>query len=321
MYKPKICSIELFRKCNLRCRMCHMWKAEESGNGLNKATLERLAGELQDVLTGEKEVVFSGGEPLLFKGIVDLVRIYSERGFKVGIASNGTLIDKHKAKQLAEAGLKNIQLSFDSINKETHDFLRGVNGAHEKVLKAAGYLSSYNSRISVCAQTVISGKNLNELIDTIEFIKHDKRFDFISFMSVTTPFFSSADDNWRNEDEFSFLWPKEKEGVGRVIDKMIEMKKDSYPIANPVSHLELFRSYFHNPYIRRPDVRCRLGDYVLSIDPAGDIRPCCFMEPVGNIKEGNLADILSSEEVDRLRQVMRSCGKTCNTLVNCFFQE
>lgn len=320
MHKSSICSIELFRKCNLRCRMCHMWKVKEKNHGLTAELLGSLSGQLQEVLTGDREVVFSGGEPLLFNGILDLIRIYSQKGFKVGIASNGTLINKEMAMQLVGAGLKNVQLSFDSINKDTHDTLRGVKGAYEKVLKAAEYLSLYKSRVMVCAQTVISGKNIFELIDTIRFIKDDGRFDFISFMAVTTPFFSNAEDDWRAKGEFSFLWPNENGKVDSVIDRIIEMKNNGYPIANPVSHLELFRSYFHNPFIKKPGVKCRLGDYVLSIDPNGDIRLCCFMEPIGNIKEKSLIAILSLEKIDRLRQTMRNCDKVCNTLVNCFFQ-
>ncbi|MFA5351023.1 MAG: radical SAM protein, partial [Candidatus Omnitrophota bacterium] len=207
MYRPRICSIELFRRCCLRCRMCNMWKVKEDDKGLDKDTLEHLACGLLSVMDGEKEVVLSGGEPLLHSDIVEIIRQFSLKGFKVGMASNGVLIDQAKAEELADAGLKNIQLSLDSVNKETHDFLRGVPGAYEKVLQAAGYLKVHKGKVSVCAQTVISGKNLEELVDTIEFIKDDGRFDAISFMAVTTPFFATIDNDWQENSEFSFLWP------------------------------------------------------------------------------------------------------------------
>lgn len=321
MYRPKICSIELFRKCCLRCRMCHMWKVKEVDGGLDKELLGKLAEQLEEVLTGEKEVVFSGGEPLLNESIVDIIQTYSQKGFKVGIASNGVLLDKEMAKQLVEAGLKSIQLSFDSSRQETHDFLRGVEGAYEKVLKGAEYLSAYKKKVSICAQTVISGKNISEIIDTIKFVKDDGRFSYISFMAITTPFFASVGDDWQSTEEFSFLWPGEEKLVDLVIDKIIEMKKDGYPIANPISQFELFRNYFHNPNKRNPGLKCNLGDYVLSIDPASDVRLCCFMKPMGNVKKQSLVDMLNSQEVDKLRQEMRNCQRICNTLVNCFFQE
>jgi len=296
-----------------------MWNAKEEIDIIDQNLLYELADQLQEVLIGEKEVVFSGGEPLLYENIVNIVEAYSQKGFKVGMASNGVLINKDMAGQLVEAGLKNIQLSFDSCHKKTHDFLRGVDGAYEKVLKAAEYLSDYKGRISICAQTVISGANIDEIVDTIKFVKDDKRFGFISFMVVTKPFFAPIDDNWQSSEEFSFLWPKE--GIDRVIDEIIEMKKDGYPIANPIPQFELFRAYFNDPHKRKEEVKCRLGDYVLSINPKGEVRLCCFMQPIGNIKELPLINMLDSDMVNGYRQMMRDCDKVCNTIVNCFFQD
>ncbi len=298
--------------------MCYMWNAKEETDSIDENLLYGLADQLQKVLIEGKEVVFSGGEPLLYENIVNIVEVYSQKGFKVGMASNGVLINKDMAGQLAEAGLKNIQLSFDSSRKKTHDFLRGVDGAYEKVLKAAEYLSSHKDKISICAQTVISSVNIDEIVDTIKFVRDDKRFDFISFMAVTTPFFAPIDDNWQSSEEFSFLWPKE--GIDGVINEIIEMKKDGYPIANPISQFELFKAYFNNPHKRKEEVKCRLGDYVLSINPKGEVRLCCFMQPIGNIKEQPLINMLDSEIVNRYRQTMRDCDKVCNTIVNCFFQ-
>ncbi|HTY44439.1 MAG TPA: radical SAM protein [Patescibacteria group bacterium] len=321
MYRPKTCSIELFRRCCLRCRMCYMWKTEEQDGGLDAQTLMVLADQLQEVLAGEKEVVFSGGEPLLHGQIVDVINLYSRKGFRVGLASNGVLITKDKAAHLAQAGLKSIQLSFDSAHPHTHDFLRGIHGAHEKVLQAAEYLSAHKDTVRVCAQTVISGKNMHEILDTIRFVKDDGRFAYITFMAVTTPFFAAVGNDWMEHDEFSFLWPREKQLVDETFDRMIEMKERGYPIANPVAQLELFRAYFHNPRQRKEGIRCLLGDYVVSIDPAGDVRICCFMEPVGNIKKDPLADMLAEPGIAGLRQQMRTCDRVCNTLVNCFFRE
>jgi MoaA/NifB/PqqE/SkfB family radical SAM enzyme len=237
------------------------------------------------------------------------------------MASNGVLIDSGKARQLSDAGLKNIQLSFDSVNKQTHDFLRGVPGAYEKVLYAADCMSAYKNKVSVCAQTVISGKNIGELVETIQFVKNGGRFNAISFMAVTTPFFASIDNNWQENDGFSFLWPRDTAVIDKVIDQIIEMKQKGYPIANPIAQFEVFRSYFHQPHKRRPGVKCQLGDYVISIDPTGDVRLCCFMEPIGNIRSDGISTLLEKAEVDRMRQNMRICNKVCNTLVNCFFKE
>jgi MoaA/NifB/PqqE/SkfB family radical SAM enzyme len=297
-----------------------MWKVRGEDPGLDKDTLAHLADGLFSVMDGEKEVVLSGGEPLLHPDIIEIIRQFSLKGFKVGMASNGVLIDQTKAGELADAGLKNIQLSLDSVNKETHDFLRGVSGAYEKVLQAAGHLKVCKGNVSVCAQTVISGKNLEELIDTIEFVKYDGRFNAISFMAVTTPFFAPIGNDWQEHDEFSFLWPRDSKRVDEIIDQVIALKAKGYPIANPVAQFELFRSYFHQPHKRLPVARCQLGDYVVSIDPSGEVRICCFMDSIGNIRASDIALLLNKPEAEKMRQDMRACCKVCNTLVNCFFK-
>jgi len=296
-----------------------MWKVGDAEGCLPVEVLRKLSDELALALDGEKEVVFSGGEPLLYEGILDIVRIYTQKGLKVGIASNGVLINKKMAGDLVDAGVKNIQLSLDSSHSETHDFLRGVKRVHEKVLKAAEYLSAYKDRINVCAQMVISGKNIHEVEDTVRFVKDSGVFSVISFMAVTTPFFTHAGENWRQEGDFSFLWPRGKE-ASSVLEKIIGMKRDRFPIANPVEQLKMFQSYFEDPASRKTGIVCRLGDYVVSIDPHADVRLCCFMEPIGNIKKQSLMNILDSEMADRYRKTMHDCNKVCNTIVNCFFQ-
>ncbi len=321
MYKPKICSIELLRQCCLRCRMCYIWKIEKTDQQLDISLLTGLADQLETILTGEKEVAFSGGETLLHPDIVDIVRIYSQRGFKVGLVSNGMPLTEEMAAQLVEAGLQHIQLSLDSVYSDTHNFLRGAKTAYESVLRAADHMSRYKDKILIGAQTVISGKNIDEIIDTIRFVKKDERFAHISFMAVTAPFFAPVENNWMSSEEFSFLWPRDMQKVDTVIDEILALKKEGYPIANPASHFELFRAYFHDPLKRKEEIACLLGDYLVGINPAGDVRICCLMPPIGNIREKPLADILSAPAIDGMRQDMHSCRRVCNTLVNCFFRE
>jgi len=297
-----------------------MWNPQHREVCIEKSVLYSIASQLRDLLSGDKEVVFSGGEPLLYDGIAEIVALYSREGLKVGMASNGVMIDRQIADDIVKAGLRNIQLSLDSCVRQTHDFLRGVQGAYDRLLKGAECLLVYKSSLSVCAQTVISESNINEIADTVEFVARDNRFDLISFMAITDPFFSQANDTWREKGKFSYLWPKSKKQIDRAIDDLIKMKQSGYPIANPVSHLELFRYYFHNPYDRKPETMCCLGDYVINIDPACDVRLCCFMDPIGSIKQKTLTDILGSEDIVKIRSAMKNCEKTCNTLVNCFFK-
>ena len=65
-----------------------------------------------------KKVRLTGGEPLLHPEIVKVISGISEMGIKsIGLTSNGQLLAR-KAKTLAEAGLKNVNISLDSLEPE-----------------------------------------------------------------------------------------------------------------------------------------------------------------------------------------------------------
>ncbi|MBU2221532.1 MAG: radical SAM protein, partial [Candidatus Omnitrophica bacterium] len=134
--KPHSCSIVLLTKCLFKCKMCEMWKSNEEINAVSTDEWKSFISSLENVLDGPRELVFSGGEPLLRKDIFELINFGSKRGFKTLMPSNGYLIDENVAKQIAESGLTEIFISLDSINPQTHDFLRGMPGAYERVMRA-----------------------------------------------------------------------------------------------------------------------------------------------------------------------------------------
>jgi len=71
------------------------------------------------VSKGINKVRITGGEPLVRKGIVDLVKMIGEvDGIKdYGMTTNGILLDKY-AKDLAKAGLHRVNISLDTMNPE-----------------------------------------------------------------------------------------------------------------------------------------------------------------------------------------------------------
>ena len=97
------------------------------------------------VQQGIKKIKLTGGEPLVRKGIIDLVRMIAEIDGIVdfGMTTNGILLQKF-AKPLAEAGLQRINVSLDSMNPERFheitrvgdlaDVLKGIDAAIENNL-------------------------------------------------------------------------------------------------------------------------------------------------------------------------------------------
>ena len=301
--------------------MCEMWKAKDDPMQVSTAQWKSFIGSLDGLLDGPRELVFSGGEPLLRKDILELIKFGTEKGFKTLIPSNGYLIDEDMAKRIADSGLQETFVSLDSINAKTHDFLRGTDGAHKKVMTAFDNLRKYCPDLRIGIITVISGVNYTEVTEVVKWVRDNSFLSGVYFQVIAKPFFVPLDNNWYKQDLYGFLWPKDLEKTHGVLDELIRLRKEGYPIHNFPLQLEIFKAYFENPERRARKSKCYAGNYVINLNPAGDISLCCFMEPIGNIKNDDINTLWYSDKADLMRNRMHNCDVNCNNMVNCFFKE
>src|SRR3990170_7398584 len=134
-YIPLVVSWNVTLKCNLKCPHCYINAAERKlPNELSTDAAKMLIHQIAEV--SRPLLILSGGEPLLRKDIFELIRYGTEKGLKMGLGSNGSLIDAPTAKRLKEAGVKTVSISLDSSIPERHDTFRGVSGSWEKAISA-----------------------------------------------------------------------------------------------------------------------------------------------------------------------------------------
>ena len=119
-------------KCNSRCLTCNIWMKRE--NELNLDEWEKVLASL-----GQTPYWFtiSGGEPLMFPGIVELTKLaykYCRPGI-INIPTNAILKSgPARVREILETCTDSqliINLSLDGVG-EKHDFIRGVPGNFEK---------------------------------------------------------------------------------------------------------------------------------------------------------------------------------------------
>jgi len=300
-----------------------MWKAPRSEKEITIEEWKKFIISLKGLLVEQKELIFSGGEPLLKDGIFDLIRFGNQEGFRTLMPSNGWLITEDIAKQINDSGLKEIFISLDSMNPATHDYLRGTPGAFDHVMKAFELLDKHKRddfRISILS--VISEKNLDDIPQLLHVLNNDKRISGVYFQSIAAPFFTEAGGEWRQSEEFGELWPKNYKRVSATIDEIIRLKKKrNYIIHNHEKQLLNYKRYFKNPNVRVSKAPCYLGDYVINTDHEGNINLCCFEQPVGNIRSDNIQDLWFSDKVKSMQDKMHRCDINCHNMVNCFFKE
>ncbi|WP_440059623.1 GTP 3',8-cyclase MoaA [Thermogladius sp. 4427co] len=156
--------ISVTEKCNYRCVFCHReglidYKAEQELSPEDWGFVAKVSKYLEI-----SDAKLTGGEPLVRRDIVEIVREIRSNGLSVSITTNGSLLEKY-AKGLAEAGVDHINVSLHSLREEV--FRRITGGDLGRVLKGIDAALSYGIRLKI--DFVVLSWNKDELMDIIEF--------------------------------------------------------------------------------------------------------------------------------------------------------
>jgi len=151
---------EITRNCNLSCVHCRA--SADMGPHTGELETEACFKLLDEIATvGSPIVILTGGEPLLRNDLFEIARYGTDKGLRMVMAPNGTLINTSIAKQIADAGIQRISISLDGASKETHDAFRGVEGAFEGAIN--GIKLAKEAGIEFQINTTITKINLNQI--------------------------------------------------------------------------------------------------------------------------------------------------------------
>lgn len=318
--KPGFCCFGITDKCMLRCKMCYKWQEDiYVRNPQDNPTIEQwnqCVSDLAEMVEFPFELDIGGGEALMFKGVLDVVRYSVKKGFNTSIASNGYLIDEDMARRIADSGLKSISISMDSIKEETHDYLRGIPGVYKRAMDAIGYLSKHCKYIYINLCCVFYDVNQHTILELVEWANNNEKIGSINFMAAMQPNNTSFESDWWH-GEYGLIWPKDPIKTIEIIGELINLKNAGYKIGNPISQLRAFQAYYRKPNKFVKKKQCNLDRCVL-VSSVGDIYLCYDYEKIGNIKTDRLIDIWYSEKADRVRGDIANCNKNCHHLINCF---
>ena len=159
-FQPRIVAWEVTRSCNLNCVHCR------ASSRFGPYFQELDTGEALEVLdqireTGTPIIILTGGEPLLREDIFELARYGTDRGLRMVMGSNGTLITARVARSIEESGIKRVSISLDGATRESHDAFRKVSGAFDGAMKGISNLRDKGLEFQI--NTTITRSNLSEL--------------------------------------------------------------------------------------------------------------------------------------------------------------
>ena len=151
---------EVTRTCNLACIHCRAAAQDHPyENELTTAESFKLLDEIQTFAS--PIIILTGGEPLLRPDIFEIAAYGNQKGFRMTMAVNGTILSADKTRRMQDAGIRRISISLDGATAASHDAFRQVPGAFEGALRGVQYAREAGLDFQI--NTTITQQNLEEL--------------------------------------------------------------------------------------------------------------------------------------------------------------
>src|SRR5205814_2620840 len=168
--RPYALLAELTYRCPLHCPYCsnptalrtaHATAAENVGSAVLSGEL--TTGEWKRVIReaaalGVLQAGFSGGEPLARRDLAELVRAAREANLYTNLITSGIGLDDDRVRDLRNAGLDSVQLSFQSDQPDLSDEIAGAH-AHRRKLDVAAKIRA--AEIPLSLNFVIHRRNID----------------------------------------------------------------------------------------------------------------------------------------------------------------
>jgi len=167
--KPRLIFWEVTKGCNLRCIHCRA-TATELSSPTDLPTSRALDIITQIAAYASPILVLSGGEPLYRRDIFQLARFATDKGLRVALATNGTMVTKELARRIVDSGVKRVSISLDGADSSTHDSFRGIPGAFDAAVYGLRNLKELG--MSVQINMTIARHNAVQLPQVLDLARH-----------------------------------------------------------------------------------------------------------------------------------------------------
>lgn len=257
--------ISVTDRCNLRCSYCMPKQGIVTNPQKDILTFEEIV-RLTRIFSflGIKNIRLTGGEPLVRRGIVDLIKALGEiEGIEdIALTTNGILLGSC-VEDLKRVGLKRINISLDTLRQ---DRFRQITGSENfsKVLEGIS-AANKNSLLPLKLNVVVmKGINDDEITDFMDFcLSRGIVLRFIEFMKVTPL--------WR-EDYFIPI-----EDVKKICQKRYKLNKVNSLGWGPAEYYSLDNGLVG--FIKTEEYNCRSCTR-LRLTSTGELKICLY-QPKG----------------------------------------
>src|SRR5688572_9744148 len=318
--RPYVVSWNLTYRCNLACEHCYLDAgsaplvgtenfADRSELGTEECfkVIEEIAAVAPECLT-----ILTGGEPLLRRDILEIIRRAAERELWVVVGTNGVSITENLARRLAEAGARGLSLSLDALDPDRHDRFRMVRGAWQNTVEGAQIL--HKAGLPFIVQTTAGSHNLGELeaiadfayerlaakVWNLYFLVPTGRGQFVSDMNPAQ-YDEVLNSLYSIQRKYSRRMLVNAKCAPHYIKTVLENAAAQPEPSQMDAGSPMPASWPGSSPIRTYSGGaggCPAGTHYMGIRPNGDVTPCPYL-PVfaGSLRRASLADLWTSSEL------------------------
>ncbi len=313
---------EVTRRCNLHCVHCRS-SSELEIQGHPDFPFPEACRILDDISSYARPVVvLSGGEPLLRKDVFDIAAHGTNKGLRMCLATNGTLVNDAICARIKDSGIRMVSLSLDGSTAEIHDNFRSQPGAFAGTIRAAGLFKKHG--IPFLINSSFTRRNQEDIPNIYRLAKQLGATAWYMFMIVPTG---------RGREIMAELISREE--YEEILEWHYRMEKEEdellvRPTCAPHYYrIVLQKAKQDKEKFKRRSLKfstggakgCLAGQLICLLDVDGNVLPCSyFPKTAGNIGAQSFKEIWEEsklfQELRDFKSYKGRCGR-CEYLNVC----
>lgn len=320
---PLSVDINITDRCNFRCKMCrgvneNYKPKEEIGFDYMKTIIDQMREVKIPYLT------LGGGEPFLrYDFVLKTIDYANKLGIKVGILTNGSLVDEERLSELSEIGIHRIAFSLDAANRDIHDWFRMPDNFDHimSLLETCQKIKAKNrSQFRVHINSIVMKQNFRQLLGIAHIARRFEASAFYQPVSVPQVYPVAEQDFGPSTGVEPFVINGDDlADLELEIERLINFKRRYGGVGNLIWQLRNIVHYYKS--LETGDdlarFKCYAGFNTIRIESNGDFGSCLFMPYVGNIQNSRLREAWVSTAWDEQRKRIKHCSRPC--VLNCYY--
>ncbi|PCJ97115.1 MAG: GTP 3',8-cyclase MoaA [Flavobacteriaceae bacterium] len=287
-------------RCNLRCNYCMPSEGINFAKNDTLFTIDELS-RLSTILVGQgiDKIRITGGEPFVRKDLMVLLRNLSKlEGLNdISVTTNATLIGPY-IDELKELGIRNINVSLDSINRETFERITRrdeYDTVHNNLIRLI--TEGFNVRVNFI---VLENQNTQDLLPILDVMKH---------YNVSVRFLEEMPFNGGSKKFNTIQWDYKK-----ILEHILSNYPETEKLISPTTSTSInyqIKGHKGTFGIIPSFSRTFCGSCNrLRISAIGDVITCLYGKP-----KTNLRDIMRGEnaEMNVQKEILKAIGSRAKT--------